>query len=164
MIKKILLACLIALPAMAFAQKFGYVNTQDLLANLPAMKEVQTQLEATTSKYEAELTNLRTELEKKYTEFQQMEESTPQAIKDRRVQEITELEQKIQQFRTTASQDIQAQQEKLMAPIQQQVMTAIQSVGTEGGYTFIFESGYMLFTGTEVVDVTSAVKAKLGIK
>lgn len=164
MIKKILLACMIALPSLAFAQKFGYVNTQDILTNLPAMKEVQTQLEATTAKYEAEFNNLRTELEKKYTEFQQMEESTPQAIKERRVQEITDLEQRMQQFRTTAAQEIQTQQEKLMAPIQQQVMTAIQSVGTEGGYTFIFESGTMLFTGTEVVDVTATVKAKLGIK
>lgn len=164
MIKKLVLACLIALPAMAFAQKFGYVDTQSLLANLPAMKEVQTQLEATTAKYEAEFTNLRNELEKKYTELQQMEESTPQAIKERRVQEVTELEQKIQQFRTTAAQDIQAQQEKLMAPIQQQVMTAIQSVGSEGGFTFIFENGQMLYMGTEVVDVTTSVKAKLGIK
>ncbi|MDE5801160.1 MAG: OmpH family outer membrane protein [Paramuribaculum sp.] len=164
MIKKLVLACLIALPAMAFAQKFGYVDTQNLLANLPAMKEVQTQLEATTAKYEAEFNNLRTELEKKYSEFQQMEESTPQAIKERRVQEINELEQKAQQFRTTAAQDIQAQQEKLMAPIQQQVMTAIQSVGSEGGYTFIFEGGQMLYTGADVVDVTNAVKTKLGIK
>ncbi|MBO4955727.1 MAG: OmpH family outer membrane protein [Muribaculaceae bacterium] len=164
MIKKLVLACLIALPAMAFAQKFGYVDTQSLLGSLPAMKEVQTQLEATTAKYEAELTNLRTELEKKYTEFQQMEESTPAAIKERRVQEITELEQKIQQFRSTAAQDIQSQQEKLMAPIQQQVMTAIKSVGSEGSFTFIFESGYMLYTGTEVVDVTPLVKTKLGIK
>lgn len=164
MIKKLVLACLIALPAMAFAQKFGYVDTQSLLSNLPAMKEVQTQLEATTAKYEAEFTNLRTELEKKYTEFQQMDESTPQAIKERRVQEINDFEQKIQQFRNTAAQDIQAQQEKLMAPIQQQVMTAIQSVGNEGGYTFIFENGQMLYTGADVVDVTTAVKAKLGIK
>ncbi|MDE5690440.1 MAG: OmpH family outer membrane protein, partial [Duncaniella sp.] len=50
------------------------------------------------------------------------------------------------------------------APIQENVMKAIQSVGAEGSYTFIFENGMSLYTGADVTDVTPLVKARLGIK
>ena len=51
-----------------------------------------------------------------------------------------------------------------MAPIRKNVMKAIQSVGAEGNYTFIFENGMSLYTGTDVTDVTPLVKSRLGIK
>lgn len=164
MIKKIILAIMIALPSMAFAQKFGMVDTQNLMQSLPEVKEVQTQLEASMKKYSDEEGKLRQEYEKKVKEFQEMDQSTPEAIQKRRIEEIQALEQKIQEFRQTAQQDLQQQQEKLLQPVQKKIMDAIQSVGTEGGYTFIFENGISLFQGKDVVDVTSQVKAKLGVK
>lgn len=164
MFKKLLLAVMVALPAMAFAQKFGVIETETIMANLPEMKEVQTQLQAAGQKYETEFKNLQDEMQKKYTEFQQMDESTPKTIQERRIQEIQDLDQKIQQFRQTASEDLQRQQEQLIAPVRQKVFTAIQSVGAEGNFTFIFENVVPLYTGSDVVDVTPLVKAKLGIQ
>lgn len=164
MIKKIFLAIMIALPSMAFAQKFGVIDTQALTQELPEMKEAQTQLEASMKKYQDEEANLSAEFEKKYKELEGMDESTPQTIKDRRIAELQELQTKIQQFRQTASQDLQRQQEQLMAPIQQKVITAIKSVGAEGNFTMIFENVSPLYTGSDVVDVTSQVKGNLGIK
>ncbi len=164
MIKKIFLAIMIALPSMAFAQKFGVIDTQALTQELPEMKEAQTQLEASMKKYQDEEANLSAEFEKKYKELEGMDESTPQTIKDRRIAELQELQTKIQQFRQTASQDLQRQHEQLMAPIQQKVITAIKSVGAEGNFTMIFENVSPLYTGSDVVDVTSQVKGKLGIK
>lgn len=155
---------MIALPSMAFAQKFGVIDTQALTQELPEMKEAQTQLEASMKKYQDEEANLSAEFEKKYKELEGMDESTPQTIKDRRIAELQELQTKIQQFRQTASQDLQRQQEQLMAPIQQKVITAIKSVGAEGNFTMIFENVSPLYTGSDVVDVTSQVKGKLGIK
>jgi outer membrane protein len=104
------------------------------------------------------------ELEKKYTEFQGLAADTPETIKQRRIQEIQEFEQKIQQFLATAQQDLQRQQEKLMAPIQQKIQTAIQAVGSENGFTFIFPDAMPSFVGADVQDVTPLVKAKLGIQ
>lgn len=161
MIKKLLLAIMIALPAMAFAQKFGYVDTQAIMQELPEIKDMQTQLEASAQKYDAEGKNLQQEMEKKLKEFQEMDDKTPDAIRQRRAQELQDLDTKIQQFRQTAQQDLQRQQEQLFAPIQQKIMTAIQSVGKEGNYTMIFESNVPIYTGADAVDLTSAVKAKL---
>ena len=164
MFKKIVLAILIALPSMAFAQKFGIVDTQNLMQSLPEAKEVQTQLEASMKKYSDEETKLRQEYEKKVKEIQEMDQNTPEAIQKRRIEEIQALEQKIQEFRQAAQQDLQQQQERLLQPVQKKIMDAIQSVGTEGGYTFIFENGISLFQGANVIDVTADVKKKLGVK
>ena len=164
MIKKILLALVIAFPTMAFAQKFGVITTDQLIQSLPEMNEVKTTLEASSKKYEDEFKNLQDEMQKKYTEFQSLEETTPSTIKDRRLQEMQELDSKIQQFRETAAQDIQRQQQQLMAPVQEKVIKAIQAVGAEGSYTFVFENMMPIYTGTDVTDITDTVKTRLGIK
>lgn len=164
MIKKLLLAIMIALPMSVFAQKFGTVNTAELMEALPEMKTVQEQMTAASTKYQDEFTKLQEEFNKKYQELQKLDESTPETIKERRVQEMQELDAKIQKFRETADQDLRRQQQQLMAPIQENVMKAIQSVGSEGKYTFIFENGMSLYTGADVTDVTPLVKARLGIK
>ena len=77
MIKKLLLAIMIALPMSVFAQKFGTVNTADLMESLPEMKTVQEQMTAASNKYQDEFTKLQEEFNKKYQEFQGLEESTP---------------------------------------------------------------------------------------
>ena len=164
MIKKFLLAIMIALPLSVFAQKFGTVNTAELMESLPEMKTVQEQMTAASNKYQDEFSKLQEEFNKKYQEFNALDASTPETIKERRVQEMQELDAKIQKFRETADQDLRRQQQQLMAPIQENVMKAIQSVGAEGNYTFIFENGMSLYTGTDVTDVTPLVKSRLGIK
>lgn len=164
MIKKLLLAIMIALPTLGFAQgKFGVINTATLIEEMPEMKDVKAQLEAASKKYEDEFNKLAGAYQEKYTEFQNLSDDTPKAIKDRRLQELQELEQKIGQFRLTAQQDLEQQQNQLVQPIQQRVMSAIQAVGEEGGYTMIFENMVPVFTGKDVVDVTPVVKTKLGI-
>lgn len=164
MIKKLLLAIMIALPMSVFAQKFAVINTQQLMESMPEIKTVNEQLEAANKKYQDEFTKLQEEFQKKFEEFQGLEASTPQTIKERRMQEMQELENKIQQFRELAAQDIQRQQQQLMAPIQEKVVQAIQAVGAEGNYTFVFENMMPLYTGTDVTDITDTVKSRLGIK
>ena len=166
MIKKILLALVIAFPTMAFAQKFGVITTDQLIQSLPEMKEVQTTLEASSKKYEDEFKNLQDEMQKKYTEFQNLtkDTTTPESIKERRMQELSELDQKVQQFRATATNDLQRQQQTLMAPIQEKILTAIKAVGQENNFTFIFTNEVPAYVGTDVVDVTPLVKTKLNVK
>lgn len=156
---------MIALPSMAFAQKFGIVNTQTIMTELPDVKEAQTQLEAASKKYDDEFKTLQTEMQKKYEEYQKAEsEKAPQAILERRMSELQELDKRVQEFRQTVAQELQRQQEQLLAPIQQKVINAVNSVGAEGNYTFIFENTVPVYVGGTVVDVTTAVKTKLGLK
>ncbi len=168
MLKKIIIALLVALPLSAAAQKFGTVDIDQVISAMPEVAEMQTQLTEASKKYEAEFQKLVEELNKLVTEFQaiQNDANTPETIKERRMQDIQERQTKVEQFRTTATQDLQRQQEQLMAPIQAKMTEAIKAVGQEGGFTFVFpaDPGLVLYQGADVVDLTATVKAKLGIK
>ena len=168
MIKKLLLAVLVALPFSAFAQKFGVVDLDNVFQAMPETATAQTQLTDASKKYEDEFAKLREEVDKLFAEYQNLQKdpSTPDAIKERRLNELQERDQKVQQFRNTASQDLARLQEQLMVPIQQKIAEAVKAVGQEGGYTFIFpnEQGLLLYTGSDVTDLTPVVKTKLGIK
>ena len=67
-------------------------------------------------------------------------------------------------FMQKAQEDLQKQQETLLAPIQQKLMNAIQAVGAEGGYAGILDSSTLLYQGSNIEDVSAKVKAKLNIK
>lgn len=168
MFKKILLAIAIAFPMTAAAQapKFGIVDVDPVFQAMPETATAQAQLAEASKKYEDEFAKLKEEMDKKYGEYQTLDQdpSTPQSIKERRLQEIQELDSKIQQFRNTATQDLQRQQQQLMAPIEQKIMDAIKAVGQEGNYTFIFQQGQAAYQGSDVIDVTTEVKTKLGLK
>lgn len=168
MIKKALAAIMIALPMLAAAQapKFGTVTVEPILEAMPERANVQTQLETASKAYEEEYKKLSEELDKKYAEYQKLQEgaTTQETIKQLRIQEIQELQKKAQQFMQTAQQDLQRQQAQLMQPIEEKIMTAIKAVGQENGFTFIFPDGIAAFQSTDVQDVTPLVKAKLGIK
>ena len=152
----------------AQAQKFGYVNTTDIFNVMPEKATAENTLKSVSDKYEAEYKNLQDAFQKKITDYEAADKdaTTPQAIKDRHNQELQDDYVKIQNFQQTAAQDLQRQQETLLAPITQKLQNAIQAVGAEGGYTFIFDMSSMsiLYTGTGAEDITAKVKAKLGIK
>lgn len=167
MFKKLILVLAIIVPMSAFAQKFGSVNIEEIIVAMPESKAAEAQINEASKKYEAEFQKLNEELNKLYTDFQaiQNDPDTPDTIKERRMQEIQERAANVDKFRATAQQDLQRQNEQLMAPIQQKLTDAIKAVGQEGNFTAIvpFEGGVFLYQGTDVIDVTPLIKAKLGI-
>ncbi len=163
MIKKIIVAALVALPMFVSAQKFGVVNTEEVMQALPDVKEVSEKVEAASKTYEAEFQKLQEQMNKEYADFQNLDPSTPEAIKQRRQQELQDLYTKLEQFRATATQDLQRQNQQLMAPVIQKVQDAITKVGQEQNLTFVFENGAALYTGTDVINITADVKKALGL-
>lgn len=164
MIKKLFVAILIALPAIASAQaKFGVVNSQQIFAELPETKEAETQMEAASAKFQSEFKVLQDEYNKAYTEFQNMDANTPETIRQRRMADIQEKAQRIGQFQQSASEDLDRQQQQLLAPIQQKIADAIKAVGQENNFTMIFDMTQPVYVGTDVIDASDLVKKKLGI-
>lgn len=165
MIKKIIIAMAIAAIALpAAAQKFGVVDVNSIFSAMPETTAAQTQITEASKKYEDEFKKLQDEFNKQFTEYQQLAADTPAAIKERREKELQELDQKMAQFRQTAQQDLQKQQQTLLAPIETKIHEAIKAVGQEGGYTFILQQEMPLFVGADVKDITADVKTKLGVK
>lgn len=166
MLKKIILATLVAIPMLLSAQtvKIGVVDTQAIARELPAFKEVEAKLAEIGKKYEAEYAKLRTEAQAKYEEFQNMPKDTPQAVQDRRAKELDDFSKKLAEFEQMAQNDMVKQQQELTQPVITSVQQAIQSIGKEGNYTMIQEAAGLLYYGAPAEDITPQVKARLGIK
>lgn len=167
MIKKLLLAAALAIPMFASAQslKVGIVDIQEVFQAMPDTNEAEKKLAEVSKKYEDEYGKLREEMNRRYEELQKMPENELEAIKERKVKDFQEYQAKIQQFEESATQELSKVQQELMAPIYQKLNNAVQSVGQEENYSLIEAKGQtVLYFGSPVEDITSKVKAKLGIK
>lgn len=166
MFKKILLVAALIFPMLASAQslKIGLVDTQDIVMKMPDTATAQKQIEEISKKYDEEYKKLQDEMQRMYDEIRNMKEDELPAIKERKTREFTDYQQKIGQFEQQAMNDLQQQQQTLMAPIQQKVRTAIEAVAKEGAFSYIQEKAAVIYFDAPVVDVTPQVKAKLGIQ
>ncbi len=164
--KKIILMALLALPMSLFAQqKFAHVNSAEIIQALPEYTKAQTDLQALGKQFEDELQRMQSELQTKSEDFDKNAATLPDAVKQRRQQELQDLYQRFQQYQQTSSQEFQKAQQEKMALISEKVGKAIKEVGTAGGYVYIMDvtSGIPFINETLSKDVTADVKAKLGL-
>ena len=166
MFKKLIIAILCCLPLTMVAQtlKFGTVNTGEVLTAMPERAAAEKQLQDLTKRYEDEFVKLQEDFQKKYQEVQAMGDTVPETIKMRRYEELQAMDQRIQSFRQIVEQDLAKKQEELFIPIQQKLMDAINAVGSENGFTYIFDANAAYYKGVGNEDVTPLVKTKLGIQ
>ncbi len=166
MLKKIALLLLLIAPMSVFAQKFGHVNTGEIIQAMPEFTKMQTELQTLQKQLEDEMKLYQDEYTKKGTELQQQAASLPENIRERRAKDLADMELKIQQFYQDAQQQMQKAQQEKMQPIYQKLQDALKAVGQEGSYVYIFDlsANIPYISETLSTDVTAAVKTKLGIK
>lgn len=169
MIKKLLIVAFVAGTSFCMsAQKFGTINRGEIMQQMTEFAEAQSQLKTISEKYENEVKKLQEEFTKKQQEYEATDKdaATPQAVKERHAQELQDQYQKIQQFLQTADNDLQTQQQRLISPVVDKLNQAIQTVGQEGEFTFIYDLSVqsVIYSGAGTQDIAPLVKAKLGIK
>jgi outer membrane protein len=169
--KKLIICAICAICSFTAAQaqgqpKFGHVNSQEIIQAMPEFAAAKADIEKLTQQYEADLKQMQEELQKKAEAFEKEEATLPDPIKTRRNQELQDLYQRIQQtFQDNRQALDQAQQEKMQG-ITTKVLDAVKAVGQEGGFVYIMETsaGIPYISTTLSTDVTTLVKAKLGLK
>lgn len=168
MFKKIALVLLCALPFSLMAQevKLGHVNSQEILSLMPERVTIEKTVNDLQSQWEKELAKMREEYYAKIKEFQDKQDSMPESIKKARQSEIAEIEQRITTFNQTASSDLQKKQQELFTPVIEKVKAAINEVGSENGYLYIFDlsTQSIIYESPKSNDLTPLVKKKLGLK
>lgn len=166
--KKIIIIALMAvMPFGAFAQKFGHINSSDIIPLMSEYKAAQAEMEELVKQYQEELDYMQNEYSKKVDDYMKNRETLPESIRERREQELMESQQKMQQYYNDCEVNKNQKENQLMGAIEDKVLKAIKAVGEEGGYVCIFNiaGGVVPYvSSTLTTDVTEAVKAKLGIK
>jgi len=147
----------------AVAQKFGHLDAQAILLTLPERSDAQASIEAAAAEYEAEVNRMRADLEGKFSEYQTKAATWPDAIRQQKERELQQLDAGLQEFGATIQNDLAQMEQQLLAPMIDRVRKAIEDVGKEQGFTYIFDTsaGGTVYNGGE--DVTDLVKTKLGM-
>lgn len=168
MIKKFLLAIALLVPMIASAQtlKIGLVDANAVVDALPESAKAKTELNNKQELFRKQGEEIEKEMQNKYAELQKLDDSTPQAIRDMKLKELQDLDQKMQLFQNQAQQELQKQYGDLMQPIIMKVKNAIESVGKENGFSLIQDNNAQItyYYASPVEDITPLVKAKLGVK
>ena len=149
--------------AQVMEARFGHIDTQALLESMPERNTIQSEIEGAAAQYEQEIVRMQGELEAKVAEYQQKAESWPTAIRAQKEQDITQDQQGLEQFYATVQQELAILEQSLLEPMIERARTAIEQVGAEEGFTYIFDTstGSTVYNGGE--DVLGLVKAKLGL-
>ena len=164
--KLFVILCISLLTVGAFAQKakFGHVNSNAVFTLMPEKQTASKAVEDYAMTLETQLQSLHKELELKYNDYMEKQETMSPSIKQMKEEEIVNLQQRIQAFQTRAQEDMQAKEMELLEPIYTKIQDAIKAVGEENSFIFIFDESTLLYHSSESVDVTTMVKTKLGIK
>ncbi|MGG5577853.1 OmpH family outer membrane protein [Myroides sp. C15-4] len=144
--------------------KVAHIDVQALITVMPAMKSAEAELKALGEKYQKEYETMVTEYQTKAQKYQTEAATVGDAVNEERQKEVEGLLQRIQQFQTTAGQELQKKEVDLTQPIFEKARTAIQKVARAQGVQYVLDSsmgsGVLLADGT---DLAADVKKELGI-
>lgn len=166
--KKRLLLFLFAVSTLSAlqAQKFGYINSYQLLLSMPEIKKADNELKAYQDELMTKGQNMVKKFEANYKAYMvkvnggemsqlQMQQSE---------QKLADEQQSIQAFEQEVQELIAKRKQDLYEPVLDKVQQIVDQIGKEMEYTMIFDAsiGGLLFA-TEAEDLMPLIKQKLGI-
>ncbi len=148
------------------AQKVGHLNSQTLLAEMPEVKQAESNLKAFQTQLEKKGQQMVETLQKAYQEVSRKEqqgEISPKQLEEEG-KKLKAEEEKIQAYEADMQAQMVTKREELLQPILDRVNTAIADICSVKGYQYIIDlsSGVLLFASEEH-DITAEVKTKLGL-
>lgn len=145
------------------AQKFGHLNSTDLMSDLPAIKAADVELQTFQEQLNKTGQDMYSKFEVNYNNY--LQKTNEGSLSQLQAQEIeaslSQEQQAIQAYQQEVQSKMYIKREQLYAPIFAKLTTVIEEYGKTNGYTMIFDVslGAILFEDSE--DLTAAIKAKL---
>ena len=165
-LKTLVLAAALLIGSTSFMNaqsKVAHINTQELVASMPATKAAQAEIEKLSKTYQAEIQTMGTEYQNKIKQYDAEAATQTNEENQKRAVEVQGMEQSIRQYQQQAQQDIQKKEFDLLKPITERAKAAIQKVARAQGFTYVLDStqgqGVILADGK---DLMADVKKELG--
>lgn len=155
-----------ALAISVQAQKFGFINSAELINQLPEVKEANSKIETLKMQLQKKGEDMLNTLQTKYNSLQKKQTDgllSPIEL-EKEAALLKAEETKLAEFEQTSQKKIYEKSDELLTPIQEKINNAIKEVASDNGYTYIFDisAGHVLYADPGT-DVSSLVKAKLGL-
>lgn len=173
MIKKIIVFCALLLTSAAgFSQaaaKFGYVDTDYILGQIPEYKAAQSELDKTSINWQKEMESKFSEIDKLYKAYQADAILLTDDMKKKRENEIINREteaKELQKQRFGVDGELFKKRQELVKPIQDKVYNAIKVVAEKKAMGFILDkSGQVsILYANSKYDISDDVLTYLGYK
>jgi|AntRauTorcE11897_2_1112592.scaffolds.fasta_scaffold50071_2 outer membrane protein len=171
MIKKVLSTATLLLfivSASAVAQiKIGYMNTQEVLNQLPEREQVQKELNAFIQQKQSELTQKATDYQNEVAEYQSNQASMSAQQIEKREQELTEMQASLQEFDQSIRLQVQQKRDQLLEPILTRVDAAIATIAESENLDFVINKStnsgeeVIFYASDNQLDITQPVINRL---
>lgn len=163
-IKKLLMTAMATfmLPSFVSAQKMGHLQYDSLMQMMPESKQALEIAQGYLKDLEKQVASMKSEFDAKYQDYMSNEPTMSDLVKKTKQQELQDLNQRIEDFRTQAQQDYQKKTQELSAPIKAKAQKAVETVAKENGFKYVFDtsSGMVLFADPGE-NILTLVKKKL---
>ena len=151
------------------AQKYCFVNSEYILSKIPAYKDAQKQLDALSVKWQREIEEKYSQIDKLYKAFQAEQILLTEEMKKRRQDEILTREKEakdLQKQRFGYEGDLFKKKQELVKPIQDKVYNAVKKYATDQSYSVIFDksSDLTMLYANPKYDKSDAILKIMGIK
>ncbi len=162
--KKLLFAGAMALSMFtATAQgKLGYINANELISTMPEAAKAQKDLQDLQASLQQTYQDYTIDFNTLDSTFAADSAKLTIGMREIKRKDLVAKFQTIQGFQQNSQEQMQAAQEKALAPIREKAFNAIKTVAAEKGYTYIFNEENLL-VAPQGDNILPFVKAKLGI-
>jgi len=147
------------------AQKFGHINSQQLLMESPKIKAADASLETYQKQLITKGEGMVQKFEASYQAYvNDANAKTLSPIEaQKREAALTEMQQNIQKYEMEVQEKLAIKRQELYQPILNEATEAIEAIGKEGSYTMIFDtSTNSLLFAEDSDDLLVKVKTRLG--
>ena len=152
----------------ARAQKFGWIDSEFVMAKMPEYAKAQQELNLLSETWQKELEAQKKDLDKLYHNYQAEEVVLTEAMKKKRQDEILKKEQDIKAYQNKQfgyEGQIFKKRQELNKPVQDKVFEAVEKVAKKKGLAVVFDKASeltMLYTNP-AHDYTEFVLEELGL-
>ena len=161
------LAIILGCHVMVFSQKFAFVDTDNILKNIPAYEAAQDQLNQLSKQWQQEIEAIYQEVASLYKEFQTESVFLSGEMRTKKEDAIIEKEKQaklLQQKYFGPEGEMSKRQSSLIQPIQDQVNAVMREIAREDGLNAIFDKSTGLLYLDPKLDISDKVLERLGHK
>jgi outer membrane protein len=146
--------------------KIGHVNYPEIVLEMPEMDSIQNVLNKEAEEMENVYTELIDEHEKNIQKYESEKESYSEFVRNTKEKELIEAAGKIQEFRQSASEQLERRNLELTQPVYSKINEVIKQIARNNAYTYIFDinSGKIIFHSENSIDLNKLVLNELKIK
>jgi outer membrane protein len=158
--------CMLFAGNFAKAQtKIGYINFDAVVGQMPEFKTVQTAIDSYQKQFIDQLTVMNNTLQTEAKNFQAQSATMTDAVKTSKQAELNDMNKRMQDYQTSAQQQVETKSNELIKPLSDKVRAAVATVAKEKGYAYVLDTGRTaLVVSPESDDLTVPVKTMLGLK